>query len=129
MPWISDSFGDVLRAHNAAVIDVRFVGSTLPEDQWRLVEEAEVVILATRNARESRYQAELGLEVARRRAGAALAAVATCNPYDFLDCPEMRTYVAIYEPTVEAFRAAADVLYGKSSAKGKLPVASTPPGQ
>lgn len=125
VPWVSASFGDVLRAHNPTVVDIRFVGSTLSDDEWRQVEEAEVVILATRNARESRYQVELAMEVARRRREAPLAAIATCNPYDFIDCPEPGTYLAIYEPTVEAFSAAARVLYGKASAGGKLPVRST----
>ncbi|KAM4063513.1 beta-hexosaminidase A [Hirsutella rhossiliensis] len=127
VPWVSGSFGDVLRAHNPTVVDIRFVDSTLSEDEWRQVDKAEVVILATRNARESQYQAQLGMEVARRRGEAPLATVATCNPYDFLECPDMRTYLAIYEPTVEAFSAAAHVLYGKVSAGGKLPVSYIPP--
>lgn len=123
VPWVAASFGDELRARNPAVVQIRFAGLTLSEDEWRLVDEAEVVVLATRNAHESPYQAAVGLEVARRRGEAPLVAIAACNPYDFLECPQVRTYLAIYDPTVEAFRAAVDMLYGEPS-RGKLPVAA-----
>ncbi|KJZ68880.1 hypothetical protein HIM_11724 [Hirsutella minnesotensis 3608] len=122
VPWVSSAFGDVLRGYAADLTEIRFTDSSLSEAEWREVEEAEVVILATRNARESRYQSDLGLEVARRRGERPLVAIATCNPYDFLQHPEIGTYVAVYEPTVEAFGAGADVLYGVAPARGRLPV-------
>lgn len=124
VPWVSGAFGDTLRKYNPAVADVRFTDATLTPEQWKQVEDAEVVILATRNARESQYQRDLGLEVAKRRSGKTFVSVATCNPYDFIDDEnEVKNFVAVYEPTLEAFASAADILYGAVAAKGKLPVA------
>lgn len=122
--WVLGSFGDALHTYNPDLVKIRFTDSTLSDDQWRQVEEAEAVILATQNARESQHQRDLGKEVARR-ADSPLITIATCNPYDFLEDPEMRTYLAAYEPTVEAFRAGVDIVYGEASAGVKLPIAAS----
>ncbi|PNY25582.1 Beta-hexosaminidase [Tolypocladium capitatum] len=124
VPWIKSSFGDALRRYNPGVVEIRFTDSTLSDDQWRLVDDADVVILATRNARESQYQKDLGIEIARRRGESSLVAIATCNPYDFLEDREMGTYLAVYEPTVEAFQSGVDIIYGEASARGHLPIAT-----
>jgi beta-N-acetylhexosaminidase len=127
VPWVSGEFGDTLRKYNPGVIDIRFTDSALTPQAWKQVEDAEVVILATRNARESQYQRDLGLEVARRRAGRTFISVATCSPYDFIDDEaQVKNFVAVYEPTLEAFASAADILYGEVPARGKLPVAHSP---
>lgn len=124
VPWVSGAFGDTLRKYNPGVVDVRFTDSTLTPEQWKQVEDAQVVILATRNARESQYQRNLGLEIAKRRTGKVLISVATCNPYDFIDDEaEVKNFVAVYEPTLEAFASAADSMYGAVVAEGKLPIA------
>jgi beta-N-acetylhexosaminidase len=123
VPWIADTFGERILKRAPQMTDVRFTTSTLTDEQWKQVEEADVVILATRNARESKYQKELGLEVAKRRGTSPLISIATCAPYDFLDDAQIRTYIAVYEPTVEAFSAAVDILFGDAQPKGKLPVA------
>lgn len=129
VPWTSSTFGDALRRYNPSVTDIRYTETGLSEEQWSQISSTEVVVVATRNAKEAAWQDELGREVARRRrardeAGEARTVhVATCNPYDFLDVQEIETYVAVYEPTLEAFRAAVDVLYGEREAAGRLPVA------
>ncbi|KAL6892059.1 glycoside hydrolase family 3 protein [Trichoderma evansii] len=123
VPWIADTFQERIQKRVSQTTDIRFTSSTLTDEQWKQVEEADVVILATRNARESKYQKELGLEVAKRRGSSPLISVATCAPYDFLDDTQIRTYIAVYEPTVEAFSAAVDLLFGDVQPKGKLPVA------
>lgn len=121
VPWTSSRLGDALRKYNPDVVDIRFQAAGLSDDQWKEVEQAQNVILTTRNARESEYQRELGLEVARRR-GSDLVFIASCNPYDFSDNPEIETYLAIYEPTFEAFVSAADIIYGAAEPRGTLPV-------
>jgi beta-N-acetylhexosaminidase len=113
-------YGDVIRRHNQFVIEVRYGPSGLSAEQWSLVESADVVILTTVNARESPYQENLGLELPNR--ARSLVAIAACNPYDFLEHQSIETYVVTYEPTIDAFEAAADVIFGASSGKGKLPV-------
>ncbi|POR36259.1 Beta-hexosaminidase [Tolypocladium paradoxum] len=125
VPWVKSSFGDALRRYNPSVVDIRFTDSTLSDDQWRQVDDADVVILATRNARESQYQKDLGMELARRRGESPLVAIATCNPYDFLEDRAMRTYLAVYEPTVEAFQSGVNIMYGEATARGRLPIAAS----
>jgi beta-N-acetylhexosaminidase len=124
VPWTKATFIDVLRNHtNSSVQDIRYTEGGLSAEVWEAIDDAEVIILATRNAREAAYQKKLGLEIGRRRRP-NLVVIATCNPYDFLeDIEEIPTYLAIYEPTIEAFTSAIRVLYGKLPATGKLPVA------
>lgn len=123
VPWTASTFSDAIKKYNTNVESIRFVNAQLDDDAWRKLEEAEVVIVATRNAKESPYQNELAMEVVRRLKSAKVAVIATCNPYDFLDVAQVSTYLATYEPTYEAFAAAADVLYGEAKPTGVLPVA------
>ncbi|KAK8153420.1 glycoside hydrolase superfamily [Phyllosticta citrichinensis] len=85
----------------------------------------DVVILATRNARLSPYQRNM--VKALQSAAPCLVVVATCDPYDFLgkDGAFVENYVAIYEPTVAAFKGAADNLFGLRHPTGRLPVQSS----
>lgn len=123
VPWVSSSFGDEIRKHSPAAEEIRYTEKDLTDAEWAKIEAAEVVILATRNAREAPYQQKLGLEIAKRRGQKTLVSVATCAPYDFLEEKEVRNVVVVYEPTLEAFRSAVDVLYGVDVARGALPVA------
>ncbi|OAA55139.1 Glycoside hydrolase, family 3 [Cordyceps fumosorosea ARSEF 2679] len=124
VPWVSSSFGDEIRKHCAGAEEIRYTEKQpLTDEEWAKVEAADVVILATRNAREAPYQQRLGLEIARRRGNRPLISVATCAPYDFLDEAAVRNLIVVYEPTLEAFRSAVDVIYGIDTPRGKLPVA------
>ncbi|KAL2003615.1 hypothetical protein VTN02DRAFT_3161 [Thermoascus thermophilus] len=114
-------FIDILRTHtNNTTTDLRYGSLGLSPDDWKIVDNAEAVILVTRNAGESSYQRNLVLELAQRKE--KLIVIATANPYDFLEDPVVETYITIYEPTLEAFSAAADVIFGAAPAKGTLPV-------
>lgn len=113
-------YGDILRHHDQSVTDVQYGEDGLSNEQWSLVESADVVILTTVNAHESVYQRDLGLELPK--CARALVAIAACAPYDFLDEESIETYIATYEPTLTSFEAAADVLFGASIATGRLPV-------
>lgn len=122
VPWVTDDFAERLKAFNPDLEQIKFTEEPLTADEWKRIEEAEIVMLATRNAKEAPYQRTLGKEIASRRGQKTTIAVATCAPYDFLEDTEIRTYLAVYEPTVEAFSAAVDILYGADTARGKLPV-------
>lgn len=121
--WVSSSFGDEIRKHCAGAEEIRYTEQSLAADQWSKIEAADVVILATRNARESPYQQKLGLEIAQRRTGKTLISIATCAPYDFLEEAAVKNVIVVYEPTLEAFRSAVDIIYGVDAPRGKLPVA------
>lgn len=111
---------DVLRQHNKSIAEIRYGTSGLSAEQWQMVEVADTVIFTSLNARESPYQETLGLELARRVR--SLVNVAACNPYDFLDAASVGTYIATYEPTIEAFSVAADIMFGALVPTGALPV-------
>jgi beta-N-acetylhexosaminidase len=121
---------DVLKeatSNKSSVMEILYPETgLLSDEQWQVIEkEADVVIMATRNAKEAEGQRKLGLQLAKVRPDLIL--IAACNPYDFIDdVDNFKTYIAIYEPTVEAFSSAVDIIYGKAAAKGKLPVASKP---
>lgn len=51
-----------------------------------------------------------------------LAVVATRNPYDILQFPEIKTYIACYENRPLAMQSVAKILLGQKQACGKLPV-------
>lgn len=113
-------FLDVIRKYNQDAAEIRYGMEGLSTEQWSVVEAADIVVFASLNARESPYQRELGLELPNRTR--TLVAIAACSPYDFLEDPSVETYIATYEPTVEAFSAATNVLFGESAAQGALPV-------
>lgn len=124
VPWISDDFVKRIGAYASNLTNVCYTAEEpLSAEQWKTIEDAEIVILATRNAKEAPYQKDLGVQIVQRRGGKAVVSIATCNPYDFLDDASVKNYLAVYEPTVEAFSAAVDILYGAEQARGKLPVA------
>lgn len=110
----------IIQKHNTNAVEIRYGMEGLSAEQWRQIEAADVVIFTSINARESPYQRALGLELPKRVRD--LVVIAACNPYDFLEDPSIGTYIATYEPTVEAFSAAADVIFGAAPAKGVLPV-------
>jgi beta-N-acetylhexosaminidase len=119
----SNKYLDVLRQHNNSIAEIRYGIAGLSAEQWRMLEVADVVIFTSLNARESPYQESLGLQLSQRIK--SLVHIAACNPYDFLDAPSVKTYITTYEPTIEAFSVAADIMFGALIPTGALPVGST----
>lgn len=113
-------FLDMIRRYNQNAVEIRYGMEGLSVEQWDMVEAADTVVFTSLNARESSYQRELGLELPNRTR--TLVSIAACNPYDFLEDPSIETYIATYEPTIQAFSAATEVIFGESPAKGTLPV-------
>ncbi|CAG7965501.1 unnamed protein product [Penicillium olsonii] len=111
---------DVLRQHNNSIAEIRYGTAGLTGEQWQVIDVADVVIFTSLNARESPYQEFLGLELAQRVR--SLVHIAACNPYDFLDAPSVKTYITTYEPTIESFSVAADIMFGTLIPTGALPV-------
>lgn len=79
------------------------------------------VVVGTYNAAFAAGQTEL---VNRLLAceGVRVTAAALRNPYDFLAFPEVHAYAACYENTPCMMEALAEVLAGKTEARGRLPV-------
>lgn len=125
-PYLKHSFIDLLKPDNSLVHAIQYFNSrALDTAEEALVDEADVVVFCTRNASLSQYQKDLGLSLGKKL-GSKLIAVATCDPYDFLDDVEaIQNYVTTYEPTPEAFQSALDIIFGAIPASGVLPVGST----
>jgi len=125
-PYTPDKYIDVLKKHHQNIIEIRlFDNIALSKEEEDSIHSADVVILATWNATLSSYQKELGISLGKTL-GQKLIVVATCDPYDFLDMKEdIKNYITIYEPTVPAFQAAVDVIFGIKDAKGSLPISKS----
>lgn len=83
--------------------------------------EATITILLTVNADRDPRQASLMQALIDM--GHPLIGIAAYNPYDIHAFPQLGTYLATYEYTAGALRAAANVIMGSKVAVGKLPVA------
>ncbi|RFU26927.1 hypothetical protein B7463_g9397, partial [Scytalidium lignicola] len=126
-PYTPALYIDLIRVHSPDAIDIRFHPSAhLSAEEEAQIDAADIIIFATRNASLSPYQKDFGLSLGKKY-GEKLIVVATCDPYDFLEeKAEIKNYIAIYEPTIPAFKAAVDVIFGVAKAQGSLPV-GTPP--
>ncbi|KAG4427727.1 hypothetical protein IFR05_016791 [Cadophora sp. M221] len=124
-PYTPSTYIDLLRVQDPRIVDVRFHegGPLSPEDE-KHVAEANIVIFASRNASMSPYQKYYGLSLGKKF-GERLIVIATCDPYDFLEeKDEIKNYIAIYEPTIPAFKSAVDIIFGITKPLGSLPVGS-----
>ena len=82
--------------------------------------DGRVVIVATSNVAKNRAQADL--VNALLKANVPTILVATRSPYDLLALPDAPTYLAIYGANPPMLDALAEVLTGKVTPRGKLPV-------
>ncbi|EEP82859.1 predicted protein [Uncinocarpus reesii 1704] len=96
-----------------------FDDATLLDNVKAKISEADAVILASRNCKLNPGERLVATQLLKDTK--KLISVATAAPYDFL-CSNVKTCLAMYEPTPEAFKAAADVIFGIKQASGTLPV-------
>lgn len=82
--------------------------------------QGHTVIVVTSDVAKNRAQADLVNALVRARV--PLIVVAARSPYDVRAFPEVQTYLAIYGANPPMLDALAEVLTGKISARGKLPV-------
>lgn len=81
---------------------------------------SSTLVVVTVNA--NRYQPQADLVHSLLQQEKPVIGLAVYDPYDLLTFPELETYLVTYEYTLPAFEAALDVLQGKQTAQGKLPV-------
>lgn len=85
--------------------------------------QADIVILLTCNAHLPRYRAASSATAqALLATERPIVGVAVCDPYDAAALPEIPTWLATYDYTAPALKAAARVLTGTLAAAGTLPV-------
>jgi beta-N-acetylhexosaminidase len=121
-----DMFLGALRQHNPHTREI-YGNEDYALDEAALAEvsQADVVIFTPLNAILSPAQTAMGLTLAKL--AKCLVVVATGGPYDFVDVVDVKTLLVTYEPTLEAFRSAARVLFGECSPAGVMPVLDTRP--
>ncbi|GHO88800.1 beta-N-acetylhexosaminidase [Dictyobacter formicarum] len=84
------------------------------------VSDFAMIIVVTVNANLDHYQGKFVQHMLQY--GKPTIGLAVYNPYDLLAMPQLGTYLATYECTPPALRAAAGVLFGEITAQGQLPV-------
>lgn len=114
---------DAIRRYHPSVKEVRITVSPT-NDEIReveaLAESADTVIFGTVNAHINTRQADLVNRLSST--GKPVIAVAMRNPYDLTAFSDVSAYLATYEYTFPALSIAADIIFGKRKARGKLPV-------
>ncbi|TVY27097.1 Beta-hexosaminidase [Lachnellula hyalina] len=121
-PYPPVEYINILQAQNQSIKNVQFHEGTSISEVENQLDDADIAILATRNAWLTPAQKSLGLALGKKF-GKKLIVIATCEPYDFLDeVEEIQNYIAIYEPTIPAFQSAVNVIFGITTPYGSLPV-------
>lgn len=118
-----DALTTALSGHGATVTALQTGASPTPEQVDAAVaaaKQADVSIVTTYNVTKGSRQAVL--VEALRAVGKPVVVVALRNPYDIAHLPQVDAYLASYAWSPVAMRAVADVLAGKTSPTGKLPV-------
>jgi len=116
----SAKYINTLRRYNPSITEIKYSKAGLSDEQWSVLKSADAVIFVSMNAKESPYQLSLGNALPSQVR--SLVTIAACQPYDWLDIPEIQTYLVTYEPTVESFSVASDIIFGEKSPKGALPI-------
>ncbi len=93
--------------------------SSLTEIQRREIKGSDLVVVATYDAVNNRYQIELAEEIAENN---DVFVLALRNPYDFILVDKVQAVMTTYDYSPANQRAAADFIFGKIEAEGKLPV-------
>lgn len=83
-------------------------------------EEADQVILGSDYAYSEERQALLIRKLQRKHTSMVVVSMGT--PYDIVNFPDVQAYLATYEHSVDALKAAVNIIFGQNQAKGKLPV-------
>jgi beta-N-acetylhexosaminidase len=84
-----------------------------------LIDEADLVLIGTRNVRQFPRQAQL-VEAMRRQS--SVITVALDSPYDLSSYPDVSTHLATYGRAPISMTALAQVLFGVEVPRGRLPV-------
>jgi beta-N-acetylhexosaminidase len=113
----------LINKHIDGIITITYHENTpLTSSAKTQIDQANLVILTTRNASQSPFQKELGLSLGKQL-GEKLVVIATCDPYDFLEeSQHIKNYISTYEPTLPAFKSAIDIIFGDAKPQGTLPV-------
>ncbi|KAM5443151.1 putative beta-N-acetylhexosaminidase [Microsporum ferrugineum] len=128
VPYMPLKFAEMIKEHHPNTVECPIPEhSSIQNDEetQAKISRADAVILVTENAKLSKDKEKL---VGITKGLSKVVSIAICGPYDFLDDTEnIKTYLTIYEPTIEAFLPAVKIIFGQMEPRGKLPVSTKPP--
>ncbi|GIQ69936.1 beta-N-acetylhexosaminidase [Xylanibacillus composti] len=119
------TLGQALQEHLPRVAEDRIALEPGDAELARVLERSqqyEQVVVATYHAGAIGRQGELVRRLMAERLGRGVVVVAVRNPYDLLAFPDVPAYLAVYENRPQMMEALAEVLVGKHSPSGRLPV-------
>ncbi len=121
--YSSATLVESLRRYHENVENLTIPADIREEDFAQLLattDQFNLVIMVTANAYRDPEQA--ALMRAFLQSGQRVIGIAVGSPYDLLSFPQLRTYLATYEPSDPALVAVAKVLFGQVEPQGRLPV-------
>jgi beta-N-acetylhexosaminidase len=121
--YVVPALAEALREYHSGVDE--FIIPHLPQarDITAIVEQAKaynLIVIGTLNAFQQTGQVELVLELLRTNIPTAVIALRL--PYDLMAFPDAPAYLCTYGILEPSMRSVAKVLFGRRSARGKLPV-------
>lgn len=121
-----DSLADAVKKHHANTATIQIAGEALTNEQAKLVEVADAVIIGSYTfdvKGRSPDSALMGIyKQIIQKTDQPVIAVGIRNPYDIMAYPEVDAYLAQYGFRNASFAATADTIFGKNNPTGKLPV-------
>lgn len=117
------SLGEAVKEYNPSA-DVYQISNTVNLDEIEIIInkaiQYDIVIIGTLSVKEGSHQIDMVESILK--SGITLIVVAMRNPYDLRYLPNVPVYIATYEFTYLAMKAAAGAIFGKEIVKGQLPV-------
>ncbi|NLG84900.1 MAG: glycoside hydrolase family 3 protein [Firmicutes bacterium] len=126
-PAAVSPLGRVLAGYCRRVIEIRFPAVPGVEDTKKALFAAaagDVIVAATAGARPEQTDAQIELVRALLELGKPVIVLALRTPYDLRRLRGASAGLAVYDPGAVAVRAAAEVIFGRRPASGRLPVAA-----
>lgn len=121
--YLSLALGEAIQEVKPSAEVISISNPPTDEEITRIVEKAkdyDTVIVGTLTVNQGDNQTML-IETLHNE-GCNLVVIATRSPYDLMYLPDIPAYVCTYEFTYPALKTAAEAIFGKKAAKGKLPV-------
>lgn len=119
----ANALGSLIRNHHSNVHEYQ-ISTELSDEEMEeaisLASTAKAVIVGTVNAHLYQRQAQLVNEMIK--GGKKVIVIAMRNPYDLMNLPDVTAFIAAYEYTLPAFKAAVDIIFGVQKPSGRLPV-------
>lgn len=117
------ALGEAVKQLHPNVTELTIEAKLTEEELGRIVEkaqQAEFIVVGTLNAHLIPEQEKLVKRL--HLLNKPMAVIGMRSPYDLLAFPEVNAYLTTYEYTLPALQTAAEIVFGRRKAYGKLPI-------